>query len=140
MPTNPTGHQDVTIPGTTTAPVTVTFETNNIPLGTTITLFADGEHTRDVSATSTAITGSVALGTASADIELTEANVRLYGKVTYTLTLAGNPNAGAYAIYAKIESVEKVRYSVNSDGLSEATMITASGKEYTWPTNAINIH
>lgn len=137
VPAGPTGFRDVVLPGLTTNPVTVGLETTNVPVGTTISLKALPERGSVTSATSTAVAGSNALGTATADINLPPANSTLFGTVSFTITLADNSQAADYSKYAQGEKVEKLRIDVNTEGVSETTFMTASGKEYTWPSNAV---
>jgi len=140
VPAGPTGFRDVVLPGLTTNPVTVGFETTNVPVGTTISLKALPERGSVKSATSTAVAGSNALGTATADIELPPANSTLFGTISFTITLADNAQAADYSKYAQGETVEKLRIAVSTEGLSETTLITASGKEYIWPSNTVAIN
>jgi hypothetical protein len=140
VPSSPIGFRDVVLSGVTQNPVTIGFETNNIPPGTTIDLSASPERGTASTATSSAVTGSLTLGTASANIDLPSGNSVLFGQTTFTVTVASNTNATEYSKYAQNQKVEKLRFSVNTQGKSETTFITASGKEYTWPSNAVAIN
>jgi hypothetical protein len=134
--TNPSGYRDVVLPGVTTNPVTVSFETTNIPLGTTINLIANPERGSESTAISSAVSGSEALGTASAEISLPNGNATLFAHTTFTVQLALNDQAN-YIQYAQGEKVEKLRFDIDTDGQSETTFITLSGNEYTWPSNQV---
>ena len=136
-PASPTGFRDVVLAGVTTNPVTVAFETTNIPLGTTITLSAAPERGAATTVTSTAVAGSIALGTATASIDLPNGNSTLFGQAAFTINITSNLDINKFSKYAQGEKVEKVRVNVDTDGKSETTFITASGKEFTWPSNAV---
>ena len=135
-PSSPTGFRDVVLPGATTNPVTVGFETTNIPVGTTISLTATPSLGAATTAVSTPVSGSTTLGTATADINLPGGNCVLLGQASFTATVS-DIKGKDYSKYAQGEQVDKVRVSVNTDGKSVTTFITVSGKEYTWPSNAV---
>lgn len=136
VPSSPSGFRDVVLPGATANPVTVGFETTNIPVGTTISLTATPPLGSETTAVSTPVSGSTTLGTASADINLPGGNSVLLGLASFTATVSDTMGRD-YSKYAQGEQVEKVRVSVNTDGKSETTFITVSGREYTWPSNAV---
>jgi hypothetical protein len=133
-PANPTGNRDVELPGVTTNPVTVEFQTTNVPLGTTVVLTAAAERGISTTANSTPVAGSVNSGTASANINLPNGNSILSAQTTFTVTASLGAD---FSKYAKGEQVEKVRVGINPEGLSETTFITISGKEFTVPSNAV---
>lgn len=133
-PATPTGSNDVVLPGVTTNPVAVQFETTDVPLGTTITLIAAPERGTATTANSTPVSGSINAGTASANISLPNGNSILSAQTTFNVTASLGQD---FSKYAQGEQVEKVRAGINADGLSETTFITVNGKEFTYPSNAI---
>ncbi|MEQ8290391.1 MAG: hypothetical protein RIB78_11790 [Gammaproteobacteria bacterium] len=133
-PTNPSGFRDVVLPGTTTNPVTVEFATVNVPLGSTILLTAAPERGTASTATSSAISGSVNAGTASASINLPNGNSRLEARSTFTVTASLGAD---FSRYAQGEQVEKVQVGLNADGQQETTFVTVSGKEFTWSSESL---
>lgn len=130
-PANPTGSGDVVLPGVTANPVTVDFQTSNIPAGTVLTLIAAPERGTAVTASSSAIAAS---GSASASINMPNGNSRLTAQTTFTVTASLGKD---FSMYAQGEQVEKVRVGINAEGQSETTFITISGKEFTVPSNAV---
>ena len=139
-PANATGYRDVELPGTTTNPVSVVFETINVPLGATVRAVAISEHLGTVVGTNGAVSGSMTLGTATSDINLKNANSSLYGDTSFTITIADASDAAKYSQFAEGETVEKMRVSLNTRGQSETTFITASGKEFTWPSSQVAVN
>ena len=127
VPANPTGVADVTLPqGTTTATVQLTG--TNIPIGTTVTVYAipSTGATRSSSLSSALSGASDAATTATATVTLKDGNNVLLASATYTVTelVAMNlPRFGG-------EYVAKIRVDSDMAGSSTVTYITASGKEY----------
>lgn len=127
VPTNPTGTADVTLPSSTTGPIAVTFETQNVPLGNTVTLRVVPAYGDVIQAISPAITGSVAAGTASATVTLPQGPSTLQATTSYTVVVSA---AEDYSRFANNERVEKVEVTVALQGPARAKLITASGKSY----------
>ena len=134
VPVTPTGFRDVELPGLTTNPVTVEFTTTDVPLGTTVSLSAAPERGLAVTATSTPVSGSLPSGTASVDIELPNGNSTLFAQTSFTVTASLGQD---FSRFAQGELVEQVKVSLNDKGESETTFITATGNEFTWPSNAV---
>src|SRR5262249_12381738 len=59
---------DVVLPATTTNPVAVALEASNIPLGTVVSVTVRGLYGQSSSATSSALTGTLATSTATASV------------------------------------------------------------------------
>lgn len=136
-PSVPSGNRDVELPGVTTNPVTVVFETTNVPLGTTIAMTAAPERGTATTANSVPVSGTLNLGTASANINLPNGNSILSAQTSFTVTASLGKD---FSKYAQGEQVEKVRVGINPEGQSETTFITISGKEFTFPSNTIAMH
>jgi len=133
-PGNPTGDKDIVLPGFTTNPVPVEFETAYIPLGTTLILTSAPVRGTAATANSTPVAGTLATGTASANINMSGGNNILTAQTTFTVTASLGQD---FSNYAQGEQVEKIKVAVTSEGQSETTFITVSGREYTWPSNTV---
>ena len=133
-PASPTGVNDIVLPENTPNPADVTFATTEIPLGSTIALTATPTVGSTVTVTSTPVSGTQANGTATASIDLPNGPSVLTAAVTVTVTAALGSD---YSKYAQGERVERVRLVATVGDQSRVTFITASGKEHTWPSNAV---
>ena len=130
VPANPTGQADLTFPANLTNPVTVAFETTNVPAGNTVLLRVIPASGAVVEALSPAITVSGAAGSASVQVSLPQGPSVLQAVTTYTVVVAmGN----ALSHFAQNERVEKVQLIATLGGESQAKLITVSGKEYVVP-------
>ncbi|MCU7370604.1 hypothetical protein PEC18_06860 [Paucibacter sp. O1-1] len=136
VPQPPTGVADVRLPATTANPVTVGFATTNIPVGNTVKLSVVPASGAEVTAVSTALTGSTAAATASAAIELPAGASTLQASITYTVVVAVGE---ALSRYAQGERVERVTVTAGLDGKSSTTLITVSGREFAAPPEALHI-
>ncbi|MBM4136379.1 MAG: hypothetical protein FJ241_06035 [Nitrospira sp.] len=123
IPENPSGtygSPDVTLPSSTTNPVTVNISATNIPVGTIVTVTSNPEYGTSTNATG-ALSGTNESSTASAQINLsTEYQCILTATATFTIQ---------HAMYWDGEKIEKVRVATKMGGRSEAVYITKSGKE-----------
>ena len=137
-PANPTGNADIVLPETTPNPVTVDFATTNVPLGNTVELTLTPAFGEVSTATSPAIAGTEANGTASVDITMPDGANVLTAEVSFTV-VADAVNYEDYSRYADGEPVERVilRAGVGPQMASTTTFITKSGKEFTWPSNTV---
>ncbi len=133
-PAAPTGYRDIELPGTTTNPVTVQFETSNIPLGTILVLTASPVRGDSVTVNSSGVTGTEASGTDSASINLPNGNSILSAQTTFLVTAA---LGDAFSRFAQGERVEQVKVAYVPGSGSETTFITVTGKEFTWPSNSV---
>lgn len=128
-PSAPTGSYsvpDVTLPPTTTSPVTVALAASNIPLGTTVTVTATPLLGAATTATSTGLSGTVASSTASATLSVSF-NTTTVLTATATFTLLAD--AGGGPVYAEGEEVTHVRVAAVVGGPSSVTYLTRSGRE-----------
>ena len=135
VPAEPTGNADVTLPSTTTNPVTVVFTTTGVPAGNTIKLSLKPAMGSEVTAISPALVGDTTSATASVSIALPDGPSSLQATVTYNIVLAmGN----ALSVYAQGERVEKITLaSTLGSKETKAILITVSGKEYEVPASVL---
>ena len=85
VPPSPTG--SFTVPDITvnsSSPLPVQIQAQNVPLGTTVTLFIFSENGPDQTITSTGLTGTVANSSATASVTLPSGFSRGYVKTTWT--------------------------------------------------------
>ncbi len=123
VPANPTGRYgspDVTLPPTTTNPVTVNISATNIPVGTTVTVTSAPEYGPSSSASGT-LSGTDTSSSASISITLsTTYQSILTASATFTIQTA---------MYWDEERIEKVRIASTVGGASETVYITETGRE-----------
>lgn len=123
VPANPSGKYgspDVTLPSTTTNPVTVNISATNIPVGTTVTVTSAPEFGPSTSANA-ALTGTAASSTASVSITLsTSYQSILMAQATFTVQTAMHWDG---------ERIEKVRVAATIGRESDVVYITESGRE-----------
>ncbi len=123
VPENPSGTYgipDITLPVTTTNPVSVAVSGTNIPVGTSVTVTSVPEYGASISA-STMLSGTDASSTATAAIALsTQYQCILTAQATFTIQTA---------MFYEGEKIEKVRVAATMGRGSEVTYITEKGKE-----------
>ena len=137
VPTNPTGNADVVLPANLTNPVTVNFETTNIPPGNTIKLRVVPAYNDLIEVLSPAITGSNASGNTSVSVNLPQGPSTLQAITSYTVTVAMGESLSRFAQNERVEKVEIIAGLKASD--SKARLITVSGKSYEVPTSILQI-
>jgi hypothetical protein len=128
-PSAPTGSYslpDITLPSSTTSPVTVELAASNIPLGTTVTVTSTPLVGAGTTATSTGLSGTVASSTATASLSVSF-NTATVLTATATFTLLAD--AGGGPVYAEGEKVTHVRVAAALGGPSSVTYLTRSGRE-----------
>jgi len=135
-PASPTGNMDVTLPATTTNPVTVVFTTSGVPVGSTINLNVKPTYAAPITATSGATTGTTASATASASVSLPTGHNVLQATVSYTLVASVGD---ALRNFANNERVESVTLVATFGGPTKARLRTISGKEYDVPVEALRL-
>ncbi len=137
VPATPTGLADVSFPASQTAPVSVVFETTNVPTGNTVTLRVVPAYGTYIQAISPAITGSNSSGTTSVNVTLPQGPSTLQAVTSYTLTVAMGENLSRFA---QNERVEKVELSAALGQASQTVrLITVSGKQYDVPASILQI-
>ena len=131
VPANPTGNADVVLPADVVNPVTITFQTTNVPTGNTVLFKMIPAYGDPVEVISPAISGTPANGTASVQVNLPQGPSTLQATTTYTVVVAMGE---ALSRYAQNERVEKVQIIATlGSGENQAKLITISGKEYLVP-------
>lgn len=137
VPAIPTGNADVVLPADVANPVTVNFETTNVPTGNTIVLKVVPASGNPIEVQSPAIAGTTSAGTTSVQVSLPGGPSVLQATTTYTVVVA---MGDALSHYAKNERVEKVQLIATlGGGAPQAKLITISGKEYTVPWSVLQI-
>lgn len=136
VPVVPVGSNDVVLPIGTTNPVTVTFVTSGVTVGSLIKLTVVPVQGTAYSATSAATTGTTGSATTSVSVNLPSgSNNTLQASVTYTVVASVGD---AMSVYALGERVEKVTLaSILGSKESKVTLTTVSGKEYVVPASAL---
>lgn len=124
VPAEPTGSADVSLPDTVTQPLTVALAASEIPLGTTVTVTVKGSAADPVSVLSTALDGTLAASTASAEVTLPLGPSVVEAQASFTLVLGG----GAAALMYEGETVKTAEVRAGSDGMTEVVYVTESGK------------
>lgn len=141
VPANTTGVADVVLPASASEePMDVVFESSNIPLGNQVTLRAVPAYGTVVEATSGAIEGSAAAGSASVSITLPSGPTILQASTTYSITVASlNDRVLEERLsgFAQNERVERVDVTVALEGSAQATLVTESGKQFQLPYAAL---
>ena len=135
-PAAPTGNADITLPESTPNPVTVDFTSSEVPIGNTIELTVIPAHGDSAMSSSTAIAGTQAAGTATATIDIPDGPSVLQASVSYTVPLA-SLESEIYSRFAGGEPVKEVTVATALNGGSTTTFTTISGKEFTWPSDAV---
>ncbi len=123
-PAAPTGVGDVTLPQGVAQPVSIALQASQVPLGTTATVTVKPTNGAQASAISTAFNGTLAASTASATLTLPQGASVIEAQASFTLVLSG----GALALQHRGESVERAEVMVDSNGHTQVTYVTASGK------------
>ena len=136
VPDPPTGLADVNLPEITPNPVAVDFATTGIPVGNTVRLSVVPSNGAEVTAVSTALTGSTASATASASISLPLGASTLQANVTYTVIVA---MGDSLAPFAAGERVASISVTTGLDGRSTTTLITVSGREFEASPEALRV-
>jgi hypothetical protein len=137
VPTQPTGIDDVILPGAISNPVTVEFEASGIPLGTSLSLTVTPLIGDAVTSLSTTLTGTLESSTATASIDLPQGASVLSASVSFTVTASNDFLLDRFSRYAMNERIERVDVATKAGEGSITTFITETGKEYTWSSNAI---
>jgi hypothetical protein len=127
VPAQPSGSADVALPTNFTNPVTVTFVTSGVTVGSAIKLTVIPAQGTATSATSAPTTGTTNSATGSVDVSLLSGPNTLQASVTYTVVAS---IGDAMSIYAMGERVHSVTLA-STLGSSE------SGKEFVVPASVL---
>jgi hypothetical protein len=119
------GSPDITLPSTTTNPVTVNLAASNIPLGTTVSVTVTPQVGAPSTATSTALSGTLASSAASASVTVPlDQPAALDAAATFTLSaMLDSP------IKYAGEDVTTATVTARLSGPSQVRYFTASGRE-----------
>lgn len=134
VPAQPAGSGDVQLPSNVANPVTVELTASNVPLASAIELTVVPVIGDAVTTTSTPLAGTEASSTATATITLPQGVSVITASVSYSITIVMGE---AYSPFAEGELVASMRIDASPGQTSMTTLIAVSGKEYTWPSNAI---
>jgi hypothetical protein len=134
VPANPTGVADLTFPANLVNPVTISMTTANVPVGNTVLVKVIPANGPAIEAVSPAITGTVASGTASVQVNLPQGPSTLQAMTTYTVVVAMGE---ALSHYAQNERVEKVQIIASLGSTGFAKLVTISGKEFEVPMSVL---
>jgi hypothetical protein len=129
-PANPGGAYgapDITLPNTTTNPVSVALAASNIPLGTTVNVFVTPQEGTASSATSTGLAGSLASSTAAASVTIPLDQPAVMD-ATATFTLSAWLGQDSPIKYAG-EEVTTATVAARLGGATQVRYFTASGVE-----------
>jgi hypothetical protein len=133
-PLEPTGDADITLPSDTPNPVTVIFETSNVPVGNTVSLKVTPPDTAPTTFISDALAGTDDSATASVAVDLPDGPSVLQAQLSFTVTAA---LGDALRNFAKGERVARIQLAAAPGQGSTTTFISVSGKAYTWPSSAV---
>ena len=128
-PALPTGTADVSLPAATTNPVTVQISSSNVPLGNTATVQVIPPIGDTESVVSTALSGTLAAATATAEVNLPDGHSVL--QVVLSYTVSGSSGDGL-SFWTEGERVERVELIAGLHS-TETVLITASGRRVTLP-------
>lgn len=135
VPAQPTGSGDVALPTGFTNPVTVTFVTTGVTVGSSIKLTVIPAQGLAYSAVSSPTIGTTTSATASVPVNLQSGPNTLQASVTYTVVAS---LGDAMSVYAQGERVEKVTLaSTLGSKENKVTLTTVSGKEYVVPASVL---
>jgi hypothetical protein len=135
-PAAPTGNADITLPSSTSNPVTVEFQSSGVPLGSTVFLTVTPAYGTRTTAVSSALSGTLENATASASVTLPAGPSALFAQTTYTVVAA---IGDLLKNFAGNERVEKVTLMASLGGPSTAKLTTVSGKEYEVPADVLRL-
>lgn len=135
-PASPTGTMDITLPSSTSNPVTVVFTTSGIPVGSTINLTVTPTLAAPVTAQSGATTGTTTSATASASVTIPTGHNVFQASVSYTVVAS---LGDALRNFAGNERVNRVTLVATLGGPMKAKLTTVSGKEYDAPPEALRV-
>lgn len=136
VPAAPTGVADVSLPASTVNPVTVLVRTTGVPVGNTVTVTVIPAHGSAASAVSTALAGSTAQATASAELALPPGPSTLQASVTYTIVAA---LGDALSRFAQNERVEQITLTAMPGQPAQVMLVTATGQRYPASARALRI-
>ena len=115
---------DITLPASTTNPVTVAVAASNVPPGTPVTVTAVGL-VGPTSSASASLTGTLVASTASVSLTIPTNEPSVISASATFILFANNEGR----VFAEGEEVRQVRVLARYGGVSRASFITKSGRE-----------
>lgn len=135
-PAAPTGSADIVLPEDTPNPVTVTFQTSGIPLGNTVTLKVVPSIGAATEVVSNALAGTESNATAEAEVDIPDGPSVLQASVSFTV-VEDSALSTNLSRFTNGEPVASVTVDAGTDAPGTTKLITVSGREFTWPSNAV---
>lgn len=129
-PAVPTGSADIVLPVDHPNPVQVVVVATNVPLGNTATITLTPATGNATSVVTTALDGSQAQSTASAQISIPDGPNTLLASVSFTVTEA---QSVALQGVSDGEPVSEIRLLASVGQASRTVLVTASGREIVLP-------
>lgn len=124
-PAQPTGSADIVLPTNAPATVPVVIETANVPLGTTVNIVTTPPSGSPSTTVSTALAGTVALASASANINLVDGPSVLLATVSFSVAGAEQQTLSQFTDGEPVVSVE---LAAGTDGGGSTILVTQSGR------------
>ena len=112
---------DITLPSSTTNPVTLDLSASNVPVGTIVKITVVPQYGSSSTVNSTALSGTQASSTATASVNLSATSPNV---ITAEATFAVQT-----AMYYDGEKIERIRVASVMGGKSKVVYITESGRE-----------
>lgn len=121
---------EVSLPLDQGNPVTIGISASGVPVGSAVTLSLFQPYAATVTATASALAGTLQASTSTGSINIPSGSSVLMASTTYTLSVALGE---ALSIYAEGERVDKVSLAAALGGETRVTLITVSGREFVVP-------
>lgn len=129
-PAEPSGYGDIVLPSDAPNPVEVGLETSNVPVGNTISVIVNPPGGHPVTVTSTALQGSEASATATANVDLPDGPSVLLATLSFSTT---QQQRLALSRYTDGEPVVRVELASGMQGPGQTRLITESGRSVLLP-------
>lgn len=127
-PSAPTGSADIVLPTDAAATVPLVVETTNVPVGNTVTIIVTPQNGNPVKVTSTALAGTEAAATASANVAIGNGSTILLATLSYSVS---GSQATAFMDYTNGEKVARIELAAHFDGTTQTLLVTESGRKVT---------
>jgi hypothetical protein len=137
-PVSPTGNADIILPQSTPNPVIIELATTGVPIGNTVELTVTPASGPSVSVTSAAITGSKDAGLTSVSVNLPDGPSVLSAAVSFSVSVAMDKQSDL-SRFTQGDPVKRIHLNANTSTGSLTTLVTETGREYSWPANPLTI-
>lgn len=127
VPVDPTGFGDLTVPAETSNPVSIVLATSGVPVGSTIKVRVIPQFAPSIVIDSPPTAGTVAAATTSVSMDIPGGHNVLSAETTYTVIASVGDGLSRFA---EGERVEKVTLTSTLGKGNQATLHTASGREF----------